>query len=131
MEATVSARQRLLFGRRRRRDEQVSDFGFKLSRVETGASGEPVFGSQLQVTVAGPVRQDADEVSKVSFGLQAVKPGGGDEGEEVAGAGGVVITSDEKPRLSADSNFSQLSFTSVVVQQQPTSEVRASRKHFR
>jgi hypothetical protein len=72
--AAVSARRNLLLGRRYRgRNAEVADFGLELSGRDASARCEPVLGRELKVAFAGPVRQDADEVTEVRLRVEAVQ----------------------------------------------------------
>jgi hypothetical protein len=71
----------LLFrGRRERRGHgDVPQLSLDLARVEPGAGGAPVFGRELEVTVARPVREDLDDLAEVR--VEVVSLARGDEGQ--------------------------------------------------
>lgn len=79
-----------------------ADLGFEFGRVESTAGGSPVTGSQLEEALAGPGREDADEVAEVGLGIKSMEASRGDEAEQIAGGLGVVIAADEEPRLPSD-----------------------------
>ena len=92
----VSARGEL------RRDREGAKLCFELGGVETLPGRSPVFRSELEVPVLGPVRQDAEDVAEVLLGVEVMKLGGGDHGEEVRGGLGVIVGADEEPVLAPD-----------------------------
>lgn len=58
---------------RKRRHGHVPDGQLELGFVEASAGARPVLGSELEVPIAGPVRQNADDVGEVSLGVEAVQ----------------------------------------------------------
>ena len=60
---------------------EVADFGRQLHGGKACTSEAPVFGRELQESVVGPVRPDADEVTEIGLGIQLVETRGRDEGE--------------------------------------------------
>src|SRR4051794_11783801 len=96
------ARQLLLFGRRgeRGRDGERAELGGKLDGVEASAGGGPVLGSELEITLARPVPENAEQVAQVELGIEPVQSRGGDEREQVAGGLGVVVAADKEPGAS-------------------------------
>ena len=58
--------------------------------------------------------QDAEEVAEVQLGVESMKAGGGDEGEQVAGGLGVIVAADKEPGVSADGYPTQLALGGVV-----------------
>ena len=124
-DGTISARGRLL-RRGRRRDVEGTQLALELGGVEASAGGEPVARGELEVAVAGPVRQDAEQVAEVGLGIEAVETSGGDQREQVAGGLGVVVAADEQPRLSADGDPAQLALRFVVGQLESTVVEEAS-----
>jgi hypothetical protein len=95
---TRSARSWLL-RRGARRDSEGPQLGAELGRVEASSGGEPVLGSQLEVAIAGPEREDPEHVAQVDLGVQTMEACGSDQGHEVAGGLCVVVAADEQPRL--------------------------------
>jgi hypothetical protein len=61
----------------------------------------------------------AEDVAKVFLGVEPVEAGRGDEGQEVAGAGGMIVAADEEPGLAAHRDLPQLSLGCVVVGAKP------------
>lgn len=53
-----------------------TEFSLKLRGVEARARGGEVQRGQLEVPVAGPVRQDAQHVTQVALGLETVQLAG-------------------------------------------------------
>src|SRR5258706_4069090 len=94
-----SSRQLLLFGRRGERsgDRERTDLEGELARVEAGAGGGPVAGAELEVALARPVGEDAEEVAQVGLGVERVQARRGDEREEMGGALRMVVAADEEP----------------------------------
>src|SRR4051812_10250883 len=127
MSASQSVRHRLLFrGRPRRGDGDVAQRGFEVDRgarraggapalwrghgdvaqgafefdrVELRAGVAPVLWSELEVSVARPVGDHLDALAEVKLGVELVELARGDEGEEVAGGGGVVVGTVKHPGL--------------------------------
>jgi hypothetical protein len=100
--AIRSARGRLL--RRRgadRRQRELAELGDELGRDEVLSSPGPVARRELEVALAGPVGQDAEEVAQVGLGVELVEACGRDQREQVAGGLGVVVAADEEPGLPA------------------------------
>ena len=112
-----STRRRLLLGRRGDRlgDIQRADFGRELARVEASAGSCPVLGGELQVPVPGPVGQDAKDVAEVLLGIEAVQAGRGDQRQEIAGAGGMIVAADEEPGLAPHRDLPQLPLRRIIV----------------
>jgi hypothetical protein len=121
-ERSRSVRRRLLLRRRGDRlgYRQGADLGGELPGVEASTGGGPVLGSELEVAVLGPVGQDAEDVAEVLLGVEPVQARRGDERKEIAGAGSVIVTADEQPRLATHRDLPQLSLGRVVVYAQPT-----------
>ena len=117
-EATRSARNRLLRRGRRGRDGEWAQLALELGGVEAGAGSGPVARGELEVTVARPVGEYAEQVAQVGLGIEVVQPGRGDEGHQVAGGLAVVVTADEEPGLAASSDAAQLALGVVVGQAQ-------------
>jgi hypothetical protein len=46
------------------------------------------------------VAKNAEEIAQVGLGIEAMQSSGGDEGKEVASAGGVVVATDKEPCLA-------------------------------
>jgi len=87
------------------RDEGIPQDGArKLVGVEACAGGGPVLGRKLEVAVAGPVRQDADDLGEVCLGVESVQLTRSDELEEIRGGLGVVVRAEEEPRFSPTAN---------------------------
>jgi len=55
---------------------------------------------EFEVTLAGPVRQSADDLCEVAFGLNAVKLAGSDQRVEVGGGLGVIVRAEEEPSFA-------------------------------
>src|SRR5262245_27345851 len=105
MDARSSALRRRLFGRP---DRQLAKGGGELVGVEPRASGCPVPGSELEVAVAGPVGEHAEQVAQVCLGVEPVQLAGGDEREQVGGGLGVIVAGNEQPGFSADGDATEL-----------------------
>ena len=58
MERHRSARRALLFRGQRRRHGDVAEGQLELVGIEPSAGGRPVFGGELEVAVAGPIRRN-------------------------------------------------------------------------
>ena len=82
-------------------DNNGSELGTKGFRVEALPSAAPEERAELDHSLGGPQRHEADEAAQVLLGLDLVKPCRGDDREERGGALGVVVASAEQPRLSA------------------------------
>src|SRR6516225_12011060 len=108
-----SARRRLLF--RGRRHGHVAEGQLELPLVETSAGLDPVLGRELEIAVARPVRQDADDVGEVALDVEAVELARGDEREEVGRSLGVVARAEEEPRLAPDGDGGPQGALGVVV----------------
>jgi hypothetical protein len=70
-------------------------------------------GASFEVAVLGPVGQDAEDVAKVLLGVEPVQASRGDQRQEIAGAGGVIVAADEEPGLAAHRDLPQLSLECV------------------
>ncbi len=88
--ATDRARRALLFRRRRQRD--VADGQLELFGVQPAPGLSPESRRELQIAVTGPVGHDPNDVREVALGIEAVQLTGGDEGEDVGGSLGVVVS---------------------------------------
>jgi hypothetical protein len=95
-----------LFRRRadRGKDGERAEVGCELDGGEAVVGARPELGCEIEETVTGPVRQDAQQVAQVDVGVEGMEPSGGDEREEVTGGLGVVVGADEQPCVSADSD---------------------------
>ena len=65
-----SVRRGLLF---RRRDREGSDLRGELAGVEASAGSGPILGSEFEVAVLRPVREEAEEVAEVRLGVEVVE----------------------------------------------------------
>jgi hypothetical protein len=63
-------------------------------------------GGELEVAVAGPVAEDAEQVAQVRLGVEPVQLARGDEREEVGGGLGVVVAADEEPGFAGTTTLS-------------------------
>ena len=108
-----SVRRRLLLGGRWH--SEGAELGVELRVVEASARGGPEFRAELEVAALGPVGQDPQDLAEVELGVEAVEASGGDDGQEVARGGGVVVAADEEPVLPADCDGAQGSLAAVVV----------------
>lgn len=100
----ASIRHRLVFGRRReeRRDRDRADLDSQLGGVEASAGSGPILGRQLEIALARPVRQHAEEIAQIRFRVKPMQSCRRDQREDVAGALAVRIAADEEPALSSD-----------------------------
>ena len=80
-----SARGRLLGRGRVRRDERTG-FAREGVWIESRACGGPELGSEPEIAVHGPIGHDANDVSEVGLGVEAVQFAGSDEQEEIGGS---------------------------------------------
>ena len=67
-----STRGRLL-RRGRAPDNEWAQLALELGGVETGAGREPVARDELEVAIAWPMGQDAEEVAEVGLGVEAME----------------------------------------------------------
>src|SRR5262245_6699569 len=102
LETARSARWRLLLGRReqRRRDGEPHDLVLQLDVHETSTRLSPVLRGELEVAVARPLREHAEDIAQVCLGVEAVQPTGAHQREEVGQALGVVAAAAEEPGLA-------------------------------
>src|SRR5579862_7808434 len=117
----TAVRRRLLFGRgvEDRREGERAKLEREFARVEAGASGGPVFRGELEVTVLGPMGENAEQVAQVRLGVEAVQAAGRDEREQVGGALAVVVAADEEPGFSSGGDVAPKgAFAPVIVEQQ-------------
>src|SRR5262249_39091320 len=70
--------------------------------------------SELEVPVARPVRDHADDLGEVCLGVEPVQLGRGDQGEEVRGGVRVVVRAEKQPRLPSDGDLTQGALRGVV-----------------
>ena len=119
--AARGVRSRLLFRRERRGDSERTDLEGELGGVEARTGGRPVLRGELEEAIARPVREHAEDVPEVALGIEVVQAARGDQGEQVARSGAMVIAADEQPALAANSrdrsippmsNFARVSSTS-------------------
>ena len=111
------ARRALLFrsGDRGRRDGQRPEFVGEFGGIEASACRRPVFGSELEVTITRPERNDADHLGEVGLGIESVELAGDDEREEVRGRGGVIVGTEEQPRLPTGADGSSECALAVIM----------------
>src|SRR5690242_11931768 len=114
-----SIRRRLLFRRERRRDGEVAELGVDLLRVEPAERARPVLRGELEIPLARPVRQDADDVAEVRLGVEPVQLARGDQGEEVRGGGRVDVGPEEQPVAPTDGDVPKRALGVVVRQPEP------------
>ena len=100
----------------RARDNEWAQLALELGGVETGAGREPVARGELEVAIAWPMGQDADEVAEVGVGVEAMEASGGDQRQQVAGRLGVIVAAREQPRFAAHGDAAELSLGGVVSQ---------------
>ena len=103
MERSNGARRLVLFrGRRRQRD--VPDGQLELPGIESRSGREPIAGTELEVTLPGPVGHDSDELGQVQLGVETVQLATRDEREEIGGSLGVVVTAEKHPIFATRRN---------------------------
>lgn len=107
-----------LLGRAWRRQGDEAVLAGELVRVEASARGGPVLRGEGQSVGRGPLGEDADELGEVLLGVEAVEPGGGDEGHDRGGGPGVVVAACEEPVLASDGDAAEGALASVVVERQ-------------
>ncbi len=95
----VAIRRQLLF--RRRRSDGADGRG-ELIGVEARPCLGPVLGSELEVAIARPNRDQADDGFEVGHGLESVQLARGEKAHQVGGGFGVVIGPKEEPGLATD-----------------------------
>ena len=95
---------------------------------ESCARGAPVLRGELEVPVAVPVRQDADDLGEVQLGVESVELGRGDQREGVAGGPGVVVGPIEQPCPAPDGDGLQLAFSGIVLHAEPTVVEKAAER---
>src|SRR5687768_15774880 len=95
MDATRSARRGLLF--RGRRDRERSDLGLELARIESVLGLDPILRSELEISIFGPMRQHAKEVSEIALGIESMELCGSDHRKQSGGGLRVVVATDKKP----------------------------------
>ena len=78
----------------------------------------PIRGGQLEDAVAGPARQEAQEVAHVGEGLDLVQPGAREERDEDGVHPSSVFATDEHPIFPAEHLPAQIQLADVVAQGQ-------------
>ena len=91
---------RLLFRGQRRRHGDVPDGQREFAFDEARPRGGPVLGCELEIAVAGPVRQHAEDLGEIALGVEPVQLARRDERKEVGGGLGVVVGPEERPRFT-------------------------------
>lgn len=118
METTATQmRRRLLFGRRH---VEMADFGGELSGIEASEGASPVLGRKLDIAIAEPMAEDAENVPEILLGVEVMQAGRSDQGKQVAGGGAVVIGANKEPGLSPDGDVLKTTFGGIVVDVQTT-----------
>src|SRR6185295_2662830 len=82
------------------------------------ASLLPIGGGELEDAVAGPARQEAQQISHVREGLDLVQPRAGQKRDEDGVHPGAVVAADEHPVLPAENLPAQVQFADVVAERQ-------------
>ena len=119
------ARSRLLRRKRRRGHGEWTQLTLKLDGVERCTCREPVAGTQFEKALAGPVRQDANDVAEVGLRIEAMQPRRGDECHQVARGLRVIVAADEHPSFATDRDAAELALGGIVVEPQPAVVVEA------
>ena len=86
----------------------------ELGGVEEGAGGGPGLGGELERAIAGPAREDAEQVAHVGLRVETAELTGGDERDEGAGPFSRFVASDEEPVGPADDEPAQFEFAPII-----------------
>ena len=79
----------------------------------------PIGGSELEQAIGGPSGEQAEQISEVSVGLDAVEPRAGEEGDEDRVDGGAVVAADEEPVPATEHLAAEVQLADVVVRGEP------------
>jgi len=99
----------------RRRDGDGPEFVRELGGIEPRAGRRPIPGSELEIPLTGPERDDSNDLGEIRLGIEAVQLAGRDKREEIRRGAGVVVGAEEEPGLAARADGrAQRAFTVVV-----------------
>ena len=106
--------------RRRKRDASEDVSGQLLLSFWLLESLLPVGGGELEHAIAGPGADEAEQITDVAVGLDAVEAGASEQRDEGDVGEGAVVAAEEEPVLAADHLAPQVELAEVVVEGEPT-----------